>query len=148
MIFVIVAAFSLLPACHHVASLTPAQNLHLSIDQALDILANSANGAEKAAYQLEAAKLISTATARDVGNYSKETALVAQKALAINQSGETPQQKATEIIALLQTIKQLPASVQTFVANPNTNGTVQSLVTLVQTIVKTAQALIASQGGS
>lgn len=133
----------------HAPTLTPAQNIQLTGDQALDILANSANGAEKSAYALEAAKLISTATARSVGNYSKEASQVAQKALAINQGTTTTvAQKATAVIALLQTIKQLPADVQGFVNNPTADATVQALVTLVQTIVNTAKGLLASQGAN
>lgn len=149
----IVLALALLGATggcvKHVANLTPAQNIQLSLDQALDIIANSANGAEKSAYSLEASKLISTSVARSIGNYSKEAAQVVQRALAVNQgSTQTPAQKAAAVLALLQTIKQLPSDVQGFVNSPGADATVQSLVTLVQNIVSTAKALIASQGGN
>lgn len=133
----------------HSPTLTPAQNIQLTGDQAIDIMANAANGAEKSAYSLEAAKLISTATARSVGNYSKEAAQVSQKLLAINQgTSTTVAQKATASIALLQTIKQLPADLQSFVNNPAAEAAVQALVTLVQTIVSTAKGLLASQGAN
>lgn len=130
----------------HVAILTPLQNVQLTTDQALAVIAHSAHAAETSARQLDAQGIITDkALTRAILTYCEEAAKVVATAEGITHIGQTPQQVAAGVLGLLQQIQQLPAPVQAFVGSPTNRQEVTALVGLLTDVVNAAVALAKQQ---
>jgi hypothetical protein len=139
--------------CRHVATLTPSQSFQLTADQSLSVIAHLAQAAEKSAQQLNVTMvtksdgtshpLLDTATTRDVLNWAETASKADQSALSITKSGQTPQQIATSVLATLQQIPQLPASI-TALTTGTQRAEVTALVGMLQDIVTSVQAVISA----
>lgn len=124
----------------HVSTLTPSQNFLLSMDQSLDVLAHSNQAVGQVAEGLPSG-LIPASTQRDIVLYVQETAQVIQQAHTALSSGQTVQQRTTAVLAALNVIQQLPASVKAVTSNPQTNQTITNLANLIINSVELAKQL-------
>lgn len=139
----LVVALVLAPACaRRSPTLTPTQNVQLTIDQGLNALAHSAKLAEKLATQLNASKTITDSQARPVMLYAKEAADVARELQNANLPNLPPSQRATAILTALGKITQLPPDVAALVNNSATSDSVRNLVVLIQNIIAATRSLI------
>lgn len=129
-----------LNGCMHVP-LTPAQNIQLSTDQALNLIAHSNRAASQTVRQLNASKVLSDSLAREIQAYNIEIDIAVQKAQAAAISGLTPAQRTAAIIAAFQAVTQLPPAAQTFINNPGVQSELQNLAALVTTVIQLVQAL-------
>jgi hypothetical protein len=131
----------LLSGCvKHVSTLTPAQNITLSVDQALDVIARSNRAAAKATLELNTSKVLTDAETRAILGYNGEVDTVVLKALAANQASGTTD-KVTAVMAALSAITQLPPEVKSYLSGPKANA-LASLAALIQSSISIAQGLI------
>lgn len=137
--FVFLISLVAITGCMH-APLTPAQNIQLSTDQALNLIAHSNRAASQTARQLNASKVLSDSLTREIQAYNIEIDIAVQKAQAAAISGLTPAQRTAAIIAAFQAVKQLPPAAQTFINNPGVQSELQNLAALVTTVIQLVQA--------
>lgn len=131
----------MLPSCAmHVSTLTPAQNFQLTTDQSLDVIAHANQLVEQTAAALPVG-LVAVNDQRAIITYSAAAAQSIAAAHTALVGTQTAAQRTAAVLAALKSITVLPASLQTFLKNPQSSQTVINLVSIIQNSVTLAQAL-------
>lgn len=127
------------------SSLTATQKAEYTTNQNLAAIAKLNLAVTKDIISLNQAGLVGNhnATVNSILNYNRLVATLDSQAVGIMQSGQPWPTRAQQVFTMFQQAK-MPADVSAFLNNPSTDKTVKALISTIQTIQNTINAVIAA----
>lgn len=129
-------------------TLTIPQQIRLNVDKTLAAIQSLNEGVATSFIELDRQNLIPKTVTREVLAYCRDAAVAAKEAVAIQQSSDTPEQKAAKILTLFNRLQTIPGTVKAFAGQTGPTliavaKNVTSLILLVQSFQQPAVSHVA-----